>query len=941
MGDDKNIYSEVKSIDTNSESPLHTEKEEFIRPLLHTLINNTPNQSWAIDTGYKVIALNNPFKKVIRDNFGMEISIGDNLDTMIPPEIAAEWREHYARAFEGETFSFEKITRFKTGTFYTHNYVTPIVSSGKVLGVVVTTVNSTELKEMEKAYRERRKEYERMFNNIDDVIFRADMEGVLTMINPAGVRLLGYDSEDEVIGKNIAGTFYSNPADRNGLLEELKKEGRVKNYELLLKKKDDSEFYVETNAQLICNDNEKPYCLEGIFRDITERKKADERIKKSEESYRNLFHNAQVGLFRTRIKDGMMLEANDQIARMFGYENREKLIHNYITDGNYVDPNARSKMLSILLEKGEITGYEAEFYRKDGSTKWLRYSARVFKDKGYLEGVAEDISEHKAIQKELNKQNKLLNALHTTTLAIMNRLDIKDLLGAILKQAIDIIDTEHSYIYMYNEDNDTMRLLLATGMLTQYIGLELKRNEGLAGTVWAKEDAVFVNDYVDWGNKSTQFGDHGRFGSAGVPLTSSGKVIGVLGVSKTDKSKKFSEDTLVMLRGFAQLASMAIENAKLYSAMRQEIKERRSAEEKLRIVTDNVADIVWSSDKRGNVTFITPAIKDVLGYDVDEVTKLSYSEILTKESSDLLRYLMINAINRTESTSKTFELEYIRKDGSKIWCEVTATSLVDDDGSVIGFTGVTRDISVRKKTEIELIKAKEKAELSDKFKSEFLAQMSHEIRTPINTVLSFTSLIKAEMADKIDADLQTSFKSISRAGQRIIRTIDLLLNMSELQTGIYEYTPKEIDINDQILHRLYEEFKPLASEKNIEFNLISNLKSSLITVDEYSVSQMIGNLVDNALKYTPEGEIKIVLDKDDKDKIFVEVIDTGIGISKEYIPYLFESFSQEEQGYTRKFEGNGLGLALVKRYSEMNKASIDVQSEKGKGSSFKVTFNNS
>ena len=112
----------------------------------------------------------------------------------------------------------------------------------------------------------------------------------------------------------------------------------------------------------------------------------------------------------------------------------------------------------------------------------------------------------------------------------------------------------------------------------------------------------------------------------------------------------------------------------------------------------------------------------------------------------------------------------------------------------------------------------------------------------------------------------------------------------------------------------------------------------MITGDEYSAMQIFINLVDNAIKYTNQGKVEIVISKTHENKVEVKIIDSGIGISKEYIGNLFTPFSQEEQGYTRRFEGNGLGLALVKRYCEMNNAEIMVESVKGKGSTFKVVF---
>ncbi|MGE5401162.1 MAG: PAS domain S-box protein [Ignavibacteriales bacterium] len=249
-----------------------------------------------------------------------------------------------------------------------------------------------------------------------------------------------------------------------------------------------------------------------------------------------------------------------------------------------------------------------------------------------------------------------------------------------------------------------------------------------------------------------------------------------------------------------------------------------------------------------------------------------------------------------------------------------------------------RDISDRIMAEKELIQAKERAEASERLKSEFLAQMSHEIRSPLNSILSFTSLIKEICSDIPDDDLKMSFGIIDHASKRIIRTIDLILNMSELQTGTYDFVPVRLNIYSDIIEKLYLEFLQHAKTKNIDLILTCNTEDTDIVADEYSLNQIFSNLLDNAVKYTQQGKIEICLSRDKNSRLSVEINDTGVGISSEFLPELFKPFSQEEQGYTRKFEGNGLGLALVKKYIELNNASISVCSEKGKGSSFCLLF---
>lgn len=240
----------------------------------------------------------------------------------------------------------------------------------------------------------------------------------------------------------------------------------------------------------------------------------------------------------------------------------------------------------------------------------------------------------------------------------------------------------------------------------------------------------------------------------------------------------------------------------------------------------------------------------------------------------------------------------------------------------------------------ELEKAKIKAEKADEIKSEFLAQMSHEIRSPINVVLSFSSLIKSELEDKIDPDLKEGFKSISNAGKRIIRTVDLLLNMSEIQTQTYEYIPEPLDIENDILNQLLPEYLLSAKEKSLSIDFKNHALNRSVIGDNYTLEQIFANLIDNAIKYTNSGGISISLGNDDTGKLTCSITDTGIGMGEDFFPRLFVPFSQEEQGYTRKYEGNGLGLALVKKYCDLNSIEINVASKKGRGTTFTLKFNN-
>jgi len=162
--------------------------------------------------------------------------------------------------------------------------------------------------------------------------------------------------------------------------------------------------------------------------------------------------------------------------------------------------------------------------------------------------------------------------------------------------------------------------------------------------------------------------------------------------------------------------------------------------------------------------------------------------------------------------------------------------------------------------------------------------------------------------------------------------------MSEITTGTYEYSGSEFNVYDGILKTIFNEYKGKVDTDKIEYKITNDASSAIISADKYSVYQIFTNLIDNAIKYTEKGEISVSVNSTNENRVEIKISDTGIGMSDEYMPNLFMPFTQEEQGYSRTYEGNGLGLALVKKYCELNQADIKVESKKDEGTIVTVTF---
>ncbi|MBK8945990.1 MAG: PAS domain S-box protein [Ignavibacteriae bacterium] len=361
------------------------------------------------------------------------------------------------------------------------------------------------------------------------------------------------------------------------------------------------------------------------------------------------------------------------------------------------------------------------------------------------------------------------------------------------------------------------------------------------------------------------------------------------------------------------------------------LKEAEKAKEISEKVFKHSIDFLFISGLDGYLKEINSTWTKSLGWKNKELLSKPWVEFIHQDDINITKSIIGGRINETECIQFTNRI--MCKDNSFRWLTWNLYSYPQDN---IIF-GVARDITDNKRIELELLRSQKNAEKSDRLKSEFLTQISHEIRTPLNSLLGFASLIKLDLGDNITEDLTEAFQHMDLAGKRIFRTIELLIKISELHTDNYE--PEFCRVNIlELLEHLVEEYKPIAEQKNLILKLINSTESAELILDKKSIVDVFSNLIDNAIKFTRKGSVTIQLKQTLFNEISVSVIDTGIGISEKFIGYMFHPFSQETTGYTRKFDGNGLGLALVKQYCDLNKAEIFASSEKGVGSNFTIIF---
>jgi PAS domain S-box-containing protein len=465
-----------------------------------------------------------------------------------------------------------------------------------------------------------------------------DIEGVCTFINLAGARLLGYKASD-LLGKRMHSLLHHSGLDGVPLSDDdwpirraFETGGEVHVQDAMFLRQDRSAFEAEYSFSPIITDG----LIRGAvisFVDVTERRDAERALKAAEEKYRSIFENMVEGIYQTT-PDGEFTSANSALLNILGYSTLPQLrmLGPSIEKQIYVDPKRRREFVGFIERYGVVTDFESQVYKSDGSIIWISERARAVR--GYdnsvvmYEGTVEDITVRREAQETLRRQNEYLAAMHETTLALMNRLDLTDLLENIVQRAAQLLGTAHGFIALIQADSNLLVIELGVGVLFDKIGFTFTKGQGVAGRVWRDQRPVCVNDYAQWSNGIQEFQTGEVRAVMAAPLANRDQIFGVIGMAHDNSNAlTFGHTEISVLTRFAQLASLALDNARLYTSAQQELSERRKTEALLSQAKE--AAEVANQAKSYFLANMSHELRTPLN------AIIGYSEMLMEEAEDL------------------------------------------------------------------------------------------------------------------------------------------------------------------------------------------------------------------------------------------------------------------------------------------------------------------
>ncbi|MBX3027883.1 PAS domain S-box protein [bacterium] len=410
------------------------------------------------------------------------------------------------------------------------------------------------------------------------------------------------------------------------------------------------------------------------------------------------------------------------------------------------------------------------------------------------------------------------------------------------------------------------------------------------------------------------------------PIVAKGSVVGLLVVTRSrPDAPHFDERPLALLKAIAAHAAIAIENARLFDGL-------AASEASYRDLFERATDLIFVIDEHGGIRFANQAAIDFVGIAPDAITDMRWHQFVTTESRRLVQRRVDLARQRHRESERAFEVEVCPSGRPPATLEVRARR-ISPSGQPRVYQCIARDVTERRQHERESEQLLHRLREANRLQAEFVANMSHELRTPLNVIIGYADLLADEPNLPRDGDAPLFLDRIASAGRALHRLVESVLEYARLDRGRSVVIPRRFPAA-ALLNELRELGADLRGSADIAVRVQAD--ADLVFYTDYDrLYSILSNLLLNAIKFTSQGEVVLAVQQVDFAAEFI-VRDTGIGIDREELAHVFEPFRQVDGSPTRSFGGVGLGLAIVRRNTELLRGTVEAESVVGVGSTFRV-----
>jgi two-component system, sensor histidine kinase and response regulator len=767
------------------------------------------------------------------------------------------------------------------------------------LGVFFLNSGMGERQRAEGALKEAEKKYRGIFENAVEGIFQNTPAGHFISANPAMARMLGFDSPEELIRmrNDIGRQGYAEPALRNKFKQMLEENGVVTGFEYEVYRKNGAKIWVSENSRIIRDAEGRALYYEGSVQDITQRKQAEEELKRSEERLAAAQKMAHIGSWEWDVITNEVVWSDEEY-RLLGFTPRaftptlELCLASVHPDDLLF---SRTWMRSIRANK-ESSELDNRIVRPNGQVRVLNSRATVTLDNSgnvlRVVGTSQDVTQRKQAEAELKRSEERLAAAQRMAQVGSWEWDVvtnKVIWSDQEYRLFGLEPGEHEMTHQFflslvhpSARRDAMRWFNAVRAMkkSSRMDIPIVRADG--------QDRI-LNSWAD------------------VVLNEADKVVRVVGTSQDVTEREKAERAL------------------------------GQSEERFQLVSRATNDAIWDWDLLANKISYGESFETLFGYPAGVSNwELEASRFHPEDRDEVMAGMHAFFASREEAWSG--EYRYLCADGSYAFVYDRGYVVRNVEGKPLRMVGSMMNITSQKQTQEDLRVAKETAETANRAKSEFLANMSHEIRTPMNGIIGMTDLA---LETDLNRDQREYLSMVKSSAHSLLGLINDILDFSKIEAGKLELESIDFSLRDCIGGML----KPLglrADQKGLE--LLADIPDDVpdhLVGDPMRLRQVLINLTANAIKFTERGEVVVNVSSQSIDdggsELHFRVSDTGIGIPPEKQAAIFEAFSQADGSTTRTYGGTGLGLSIASQLIQKMQGKIWIESKVGKGTVFHFT----